>query len=262
MVRASRELGVDRLDTSVGPLAGRGARGPACGFAVICEPNEWGVALRHDLHRHRRPRSRSPRPSAASYGRVTSDVTRYAQVGVVGGLARESRGKTYAVTPDVGRARVTGRGVCAPSARPRRPASGRRTRRGRTGFFHQWLPMQFDDFVIKVQIDEDCSTATAWSRSRCRCTTSGPTGPTSTSAARRSTSPTSPARARSRSGAHAHQARRRRLARSQHAAAHALPRGRHRVPAPRRLGPRRVPGPAQGRGHRVRPEHAPEARAE
>jgi len=26
---------------------------------------------------------------------------------------------------------------------------------GTHGFFHQWMPMQFDDFVIKVQFDED-----------------------------------------------------------------------------------------------------------
>ena len=43
-VRASRELGSDRLDTRVGPIRVEVIEGLRS-LRVICEPNEWGLAL-------------------------------------------------------------------------------------------------------------------------------------------------------------------------------------------------------------------------
>src|SRR6476659_9140804 len=152
VVRASRELGNDRLDTSVGPLRVEILEG-LMRLRVICEPNEWGVAF-DMVFTGTVPAIEEPKTYRRQYGRVMSDVSRFAQVGVWEG-SLEVAGQTYSVTPDTWKgARDRSWGV-----RPvgEAEAPGIRAKdfmQGIHGFFHQWLPMQFDDFVIKVQFDE------------------------------------------------------------------------------------------------------------
>jgi hypothetical protein len=152
VVRASRELGNDRLDTSVGPLRVEVLEGLRR-LRVCCEPNEWGVTF--DLtFTGTVPAIEEPKTFRRQYGRVTSDVTRYAQVGVWEGTL-EVAGHRYTVTPDRWKgARDRSWGI-RPVGEPEPP--GIRAKdflAGTHGFFHQWLPMQFDDFVVKVQFDE------------------------------------------------------------------------------------------------------------
>lgn len=153
VVRASRELGHDRLDTSVGPLRVEILEG-LLRLRVICEPNEWGLAFDMTFT-GQVPAIEEPRTFRRQHGRVTSDVTRYAQVGSWEGEL-EVAGRHFAVTPDRWKgARDRSWGV-RPVGEPEAPGiRAKDLAQGTQGFFHQWLPMQFDDFVIKVQFDED-----------------------------------------------------------------------------------------------------------
>ena len=99
------------------------------------------------------------------------------------------------------------------------------------GFFHQWLPMQFDDHVIKVQIDKDYDGQPAAGGVGQGLERWAPTAPTSTSAAPRSTSPTTRAPVRSSGHDLTLSGRRRLPHRHEHPAAHALPEGGHGLPA-------------------------------
>jgi hypothetical protein len=153
VVRSSRELGANRFDTSVGPLRVEILEG-LMRLRVICEPNEWGLAFDMTFT-GAVPAIEEPKTFRRQHGRVTSDVTRYAQVGTWEG-SLEVAGKTYAVTPE----RWKGARDRSWGVRPvgEAEAPGIRAKdfaQGTQGFFHQWLPMQFDDFVIKVQFDED-----------------------------------------------------------------------------------------------------------
>jgi hypothetical protein len=151
-VRASRELGHDRLDTSVGPLRVEVIEGLRK-LRVVCEQNEWGVHA--DLtFTGTVDALEEPRTFSRQYGRVIQDVTRYAQVGVWEGQLTAA-GRTFAVTPD----RWKGVRDRSWGVRPvgEREAPGIRARQSRDGygFRHDWVPMQFDDHMIKVQIDQD-----------------------------------------------------------------------------------------------------------
>jgi len=65
-------------------------------------------------------------------------------------------GKQYAVTPDTWKgARDRSWGVRAVGEAEPPGIRVKDFMQGTHGFFHQWMPMQFDDFVIKVQFDED-----------------------------------------------------------------------------------------------------------
>ena len=153
VVRSSRELGHDRSDTSVGPLRVEIIEG-LMKLRAICEPNEWGVAFDMTFT-GQVPAIEEPKTFRRQYGRITSDVTRYAQVGVWEG-SLEVAGKQYAVTPDTWKgARDRSWGVRAVGEAEPPGIRVKDFMQGTHGFFHQWMPMQFDDFVIKVQFDED-----------------------------------------------------------------------------------------------------------
>ena len=153
VVRSSRELGHDRSDTSVGPLRVEIIEG-LMKLRAICEPNEWGVAFDMTFT-GQVPAIEEPKTFRRQYGRITSDVTRYAQVGVWEG-SLEVAGKRYAVTPDTWKgARDRSWGVRAVGEAEPPGIRVKDFMQGTHGFFHQWMPMQFDDFVIKVQFDED-----------------------------------------------------------------------------------------------------------
>jgi hypothetical protein len=95
-----------------------------------------------------------PRTFVRQYGRVIQDVTRYAQVGVWEGQLTVA-GRTFDVTPDKWKgARDRSWGV-RPVGEPEAPGIRSRQRQDGYGFRHDWLPMQFDDHMLKVQVDED-----------------------------------------------------------------------------------------------------------
>ena len=151
-VRSSRELGHDRLDTSVGPLSVEVLEGLRT-LRIRCEKNEWGIEA--DLvFTGTVAALEEPRTFVRQYGRVIQDVTRYAQVGVWQGRLSVA-GRTFDVTPDVWKgARDRSWGV-RPVGEPEAPGIRSRQRTDGYGFRHDWLPMQFDDYMLKVQVDED-----------------------------------------------------------------------------------------------------------
>ena len=151
-VRASRELGSDRLDTSVGPLSVEVLQGLQR-LRLRCEPNEWGIEA--DLVFDGVVAAlEEPRTFIRRYGRVIQDVSRYAQVGVWEGRLTVA-GRTFEVTPDRWKgARDRSWGV-RPVGEPEAPGIRARQQQDGYGFRHDWLPMQFDDHMVKIQIDQD-----------------------------------------------------------------------------------------------------------
>ena len=120
---------------------------------VFCDDNEWGIVA--DLTFTGVVEAlEEPHTFSRRYERVIQDVSRYAQVGVWEG-SLTAAGRTFEVTPD------TWKGVRDRSwgVRPvgEREAPGIRARESQDGygFRHDWLPMQFDDHMLKVQIDQD-----------------------------------------------------------------------------------------------------------
>jgi hypothetical protein len=151
-VRASRELGTDRLDASVGPLSIEVVEGLK-ELRLRCARNEWSVEC--DLtFRGAVEALEEPRTFTRQYGRVIQDVTRFAQVGTWEGKL-VAAGRSFEVTPD----RWKGVRDRSWGVRPvgEREAPGIRARQASDGygFRHDWIPMQFDDCMIKVQIDQD-----------------------------------------------------------------------------------------------------------
>ena len=153
-VRASRELGSDRLDTSVGPLSVEVVQGLRS-LRVRCAPNDWGVAF--DLLFEGSVRAlEEPKSFNRTRARITQDVSRYAQVGTWSGEL-EVGGQRYEVDPNNWKgARDHSWGV-RPVGEPEAPGIRWKDMANRTvGLLHNWLPMQFDDYMIKVSLDEDC----------------------------------------------------------------------------------------------------------
>ncbi len=151
VVRASRELGSDRLDTTVGPFGIQVIRGLQS-LRLKLDENEWGVAF--DLTFEGAVRAiEEPRQTTRQFSRVTMDSSRFAQVGRYTGTLSVG-GQTYPVTPDSWHGvrdhswgiRPVGEGVP--------PGIGVKVQRSH-GFFHNWIPAQFDDFMLKVFFEED-----------------------------------------------------------------------------------------------------------
>jgi hypothetical protein len=153
VVRASRELGSDRLDTTVGPFGVEILEGLRR-VRVFCEPNEWGLAFdlvfEGSVPALEEPRTFQRHP----HGRVSMDTSRYAQVGSWSGTL-EVAGRRYEVTPE----RWQGvrdhswgiRGVGEPEPpgiRVKAAAQG-------FGFFHTWIPIQLPDRLLKLFVEED-----------------------------------------------------------------------------------------------------------
>jgi hypothetical protein len=153
-VRASRELGSDRMDTTVGPLGVEVVEGLRR-LRITCADNEWGIAA--DLmFTGVVPALEEPHTFTRRYERVTQDVTRFAQVGVWEGTLTAA-GRTFEVSPDRWKGvRDRSWGV-RPVGEPEAPGIRARERQDGYGFRHDWLPMQFDDHMLKVQIDQDAT---------------------------------------------------------------------------------------------------------
>lgn len=160
VVRASRELGPNRLDTRVGPFRIEVLEGLRRLRAVL-EPNEWGVeyditwdgAIPAFLEPHFFTRS-------PNTGRVVQDYKRLSQLGCWSGYLKVA-GQTFQVTPD----RFWGSRDHAWGIRPigstETPAIDAKS--PPKGSFWNYSPMQFKDFslmFISAENHEGCQTQT------------------------------------------------------------------------------------------------------
>lgn len=151
VVRASRELGSDRLDTRVGPFSIEVEEGLRV-LRLRLDENEWGIAF--DLRFEGAvPSLEEPRQTSRDGGRILFDTSRYAQVGCYSGSLHVA-GHDYTVTPDRWKgARDRSWGI-RPVGEPEHPGI-RAARPTSRAMFHNWVPAQFDDFMLKVFIQED-----------------------------------------------------------------------------------------------------------
>jgi len=153
VVRASRELGSDRLGTRVGPFGVEVLEGLKK-IRVWCESNEHGLSfdLTFDgtVPAVEEPKTFQRHP----HGRVSMDTSRYSQVGNWTGTL-EVAGRTYDVTPDRWRGvRDHSWGVRG-VGEPEPPGIRAAQAAGGFGFFHTWVPLQLDDCLLKLFKEED-----------------------------------------------------------------------------------------------------------
>jgi hypothetical protein len=157
-VRASRQLGSNRLDTSVGPFSIEVIEGLKS-LRLKCDPNEWGVSfdVRFD---GTVPALEEPKTFQRNRARITSDVSRYAQVGSYTGRVTVA-GQTYDVTPDKWKgARDRSWGVRPVGEREAPGIAIEDMLSGKHGFCHHWIPLQLDRGMYKVMVDADYSGRT------------------------------------------------------------------------------------------------------
>lgn len=150
VVRASRELGVDRLDTTVGPLRVEVLEGLRR-LRVVCEPNEWDLSL-DMVFTGAIGAFEEPRHQHSRGERVIIDSKRLAQTGHWSGSLCFN-GTTREVTPDQwwgSRDRSWG---IRPVGEPEPP--GIAATRAPSGFFWIYAPMQFTEFSILFIAQEE-----------------------------------------------------------------------------------------------------------
>jgi hypothetical protein len=149
VVRASRELGADRMDTSVGPFRVEVLEGLRR-LRVVLEPNEWDLDF--DLTWEGGiPATREPRQLLRASERVVFDSVRMAQTGRWSGRLRAA-GRTHEVTPDRWwgfRDRSWG---VRPVGDPEPPGINATSA---PSFYWIYAPMQFEDCSILAIIQED-----------------------------------------------------------------------------------------------------------
>jgi hypothetical protein len=153
VVRASRALGHDRLDTKVGPFSIEVIEGLKS-LRIRCEENEWDLSfdVRFDGSV---PALEEPKTFTRNRSRVMMDVSRYAQVGNYSGTV-DVAGEHYEVTPDTWKgARDRSWGV-RPVGEREPPGIGMEdVMQGKHGFYHNWIPLQLDRGMFKVMYDAD-----------------------------------------------------------------------------------------------------------
>ena len=151
VVRASRTLGHDRLDTQVGPFSIEVIEGLKT-LRLRCDENEWGVSFDVTFD-GMVPALEEPKSFTRARSRVTQDVSRYAQVGGYAGWVKVG-GQTYEVEPSKWRgARDRSWGI-----RPvgEAEAPGIRVEdvvASKVGFYHNWIPLHLDRGMYKVMYD-------------------------------------------------------------------------------------------------------------
>jgi hypothetical protein len=151
VVRASRELGANRLDTKVGPFSVEVLEGLRK-LRLRLEPNQWGVAF-DVVFEGVVEAIEEPKQQMRQFNRLTMDTSRFAQVGGYTGTL-EVGGQRYRVSPDRWRGVRDHSWGVRPVGEPEAPGIRVKAQRSE-GFFHHWIPMQFDDFLIKVFFEED-----------------------------------------------------------------------------------------------------------
>ncbi len=151
VVRASRELGANRLDTKVGPFGVEVIEGLRT-LRLTLDENEWGVSF--DLTFHAAvPALEEPKQTQRRFTRITMDTSRYAQVGCYSGTLSVG-GQTYEVSQDRWKGVRDHSWGIRPVGEREAPGIGVKVQQSH-GFFHNWMPMQFDDYMLKVFIEED-----------------------------------------------------------------------------------------------------------
>ena len=151
VVRASRELGIDRMDTTVGPFRVEVIEGLRT-LRVVLEPTE------HDLEFDLTwegiiPAQAEPRHFIRQQERVIFDSVRLAQTGRWTGYVR-SGDEEFIVTPERWRGsrdrswgvRPVGEGE-PPGIQSKNPAQ----------FYWMYAPMQFEEFAILAIVQEDAA---------------------------------------------------------------------------------------------------------
>jgi hypothetical protein len=151
VVRASRELGADRMDTTVGPLRAEVIEGLKK-LRVVLEPNEYGFDF--DLTwRGVIPAQLEPRHFIRWQERAIFDSVRLAQTGTWQGHINVD-GSSIDVTPDRwwgSRDRSWG---VRPVGEPEPPGI---QARNPAQFYWMYAPMQFRDFSILAIVQEDAA---------------------------------------------------------------------------------------------------------
>jgi hypothetical protein len=157
IVRASRVLGSERLDTSAGPIRVEVLEGLQR-LRVVVEPNEHDIALDMTFEGRTFP-IHEPRVFRRSGNRVTMDSTRLTQTGRWSGSLTVA-GRTYDVEPETWwGARdhswgIRGVGGAEPPSAPV-PATAP------PGVLWMWAPAQFDRLSLLYNAFED-STGDRW----------------------------------------------------------------------------------------------------
>jgi hypothetical protein len=150
IVRASRELGADRSNTTVGPIGVEVLEGLRK-LRVWCDENEWGLSFDLTFEGVTAP-FEEPHFFRRAGNRVVMDYHRLTQVGRWSG-ALTVNGERLAVDHESWRGgRDHSWGI-----RPvgdREPAAAP-ARDGARGFFWNWSPLQFDDFALMYTISEN-----------------------------------------------------------------------------------------------------------
>lgn len=149
-VRASRELGLDRMDTGVGPFRIEVIEGLRR-LRVVLEPNEWGLDF--DLtFAGAVPATLEPRHLMRQHGRTIVDTSRLAQTGSWSGKLSLD-GVTHEVTPDRWQGSRDRSWGIRPVGDPEPAGIGATKPPG--SFFWVYAPLQFPDFSIIVIAQED-----------------------------------------------------------------------------------------------------------
>ncbi len=150
VVRSSRVLAGDRMDTTVGPIRVEVVDGLRT-VRVVVEENEWGVTLDATFDAFSQAHLES-RHFDRQFGRVTFDSTRFAQAGGWTGSLQVG-GTDVALTPD----RWWGTRDRSWGVRPVGEAEppGIRATDTEGGFFWIYAPVWFDDHALITIIQEE-----------------------------------------------------------------------------------------------------------
>jgi hypothetical protein len=149
VVRSSRTLGADRMDTSVGPIRVEVKKGLEQ-VRVVVEPSEWGVELDavydgfSEAHLESRHFDRQ-------FSRVIFDSTRFAQVGSWNGTLRVGDRELRLSPERHWGTRDRSWGV-RPVGEPEAP--GIRATETESGFFWIYAPVRFEDHAMVTIIQE------------------------------------------------------------------------------------------------------------
>ena len=152
VLRCSRELGTDRSDTTVGPFGVEVVK-PLHSLRFWCQDNDHDISF--DLvFEGTAPAVEEPRTVLRKYSRITMDTSRYTQMGRWRGSVN-LKGETIEVTPD----EWLGIRDHSWGIRPigEEEPLGIRINEyiDNYGFFHIFVPMQFEDFQLKVFQEEN-----------------------------------------------------------------------------------------------------------
>jgi hypothetical protein len=152
VVRASRELGSDRMNTKVGPF-GVEIIESLKKMRVWCDDSEHDVCF--DLvFEGSSPVAEEPRTVIRRHGAIEMDTSRYTQAGtwsgqltIAGKSIEISNQNHLGVRDHSWGVRQIGE-PAAPGIKIKDYTEG-------YGFFHTWVPMQFDDYLLKFFVEEN-----------------------------------------------------------------------------------------------------------